>query len=293
MNEDEDVVDDEEVDLFEDLARDHAQLRVKGVKPPKGRVPIALTDEGKPLEDGIGDVIGGEIRSAAHFLAKRIIERRGELCDTVRGMSKKANLILRPCAPGSEVRVHQNTLDNLRRARIVCTNATDSVAKNKGLIRGVSKQIGHAVGDELQESPFGQNLNKHRGLREARRVLIATLDSSDELFAAAAKLPQDILRAVFDAVLDIIGHVWGDRAAEGGKHSLGMLADFLSIKWAFEWAYPSSLAFCGIKAMTHTACDNPSNKVLEHMENKRSKNEKEKIMRSVILNDLKKEYGIK
>ena len=288
LSDDEDTVDADELDLFEQLLRDNVELRVRGAKQPKGRVPVPLTDQGRPLEDGLGDVVGNEIRSAAHFLAKRILEHRGAVVDACRDASTPILRAVPECAPGNELRMQQTTIDALRRAHLVCINASKSVVDNKKLLRGVGTQIAAVVGDEFHEAAPVARLLQHRGVREARRVLLAVFDASDELYGSLRKLPEEMLMALVDAMLDVVGHVWGDRAAAGGKHSLGMLAMFLHTKMQAEYLFPSSLATTGLKTVAQTVCDNPSHRALEHIDNKRVKTATEHKRRAQLLKQLGK-----
>eukprot|EP00755_Sulcionema_specki_P022202 Sspe_Gene.13786::Locus_4744_Transcript_1_1_Confidence_1.000_Length_1157::g.13786::m.13786 len=242
---------DAEVETLDLLLREHATLRElkpSGEKVVKNRY-VTLTEEGKLLEDGIGDHIAAELRSSCHFIAKRVLENREALLEKIRDTSNVVKEIMQKHPPGGELRIHDDTIKQLRVAALLVETAhTNCQAQVDKFLRStVTTGVGKAVGDEFHESQLGQRMAKHRGLREFRRIALASIDGTDELFASLKGFRRDILQAVLDAVLEVVYHVWGPKAMEIGRHSLVMLVEFMCIKWAMVWARPSALAILGLK----------------------------------------------
>eukprot|EP01063_Lacrimia_lanifica_P024732 TRINITY_DN3258_c0_g2_i1.p1 TRINITY_DN3258_c0_g2~~TRINITY_DN3258_c0_g2_i1.p1 ORF type:complete len:455 (+),score=174.38 TRINITY_DN3258_c0_g2_i1:83-1366(+) len=277
-----DDCDEEETELLEDLLKNHTKFRVKG-NVPKGLTPVVIGSDGKPLEAGIGDTVGAEIRSACHFLSKRLRETRPDMNVAIKQVGKTVRKFFKKCPPGSEIRVNQATIDNLRRAGLVVLNAKKSIEDNKGMLRGVSSQSGKAVGEAVINSKIGQRMLKNRTAKEGRRVLLATLDGADEVCAAAKGLPDQLMKAVQEAVEDVLGHVFGDRVQEAGRLSFEMLTAFLSIKYCVEWAHPARLAFTGQKSAVRVLVDNPSQKAVQVLEERKERVAKEEKLRDRIL----------
>ncbi|KAJ9459197.1 hypothetical protein DIPPA_08297 [Diplonema papillatum] len=277
-------VDEEEIEVLEDVLESSTVFRVKGGQALEGRVPVVLGHDGKLLlQDGFGDDVGRVIRSSAHFLAKRVDEYLPQLLTRIRDLSGVGKQLLKECPPGSELRIQEETINKLRLAAMVVRNASQNIKSNRNVLRDTSKKAATHAGDAVHASKFGEQMARNRFLQETRRIAVASIDGADELCKNTAGLPEKLLRAVSDAVLEVVGHRFGNGAKELGTHGFDILVEFLATKWAIDWALPSALALTGVKSALRAAADKPSTGALSHLAAKRDNASAEARQRQLIL----------
>eukprot|EP01060_Flectonema_neradi_P008149 TRINITY_DN15816_c0_g1_i1.p1 TRINITY_DN15816_c0_g1~~TRINITY_DN15816_c0_g1_i1.p1 ORF type:complete len:425 (+),score=72.02 TRINITY_DN15816_c0_g1_i1:66-1340(+) len=281
--------DEELTEKLDPVLRNHAAFRCKGQAVPENTVPIRISPEGNLLQEGIGEKIGKEIRSSAHYLAERVTEHRKEAMETLLSISNLVKKIVPECTPGAELRVTDDQIQKAKGAVISVEQASKQVAGTaKNGYRNQAREFGVKIGTEFHESSTGQYLASHRGLREIRRIGLALSLGTDELFRAADGIPLEAVQTVGRVIIEVINHVYGERVADCGSCGYTCLIGFLNVKWAYTWCEPSSLILHSIKHSITTFCENPNPKALDHMTAKRAAAEAEATMRNDILRALGK-----
>ena len=286
------IPDDVLAEKLDPILRQNSALRFKGQAVPENTIPIRISPEGYLLQEGIGEKLGKEIRSSAHYLAKRVSEHRAEAMEKLLTIAQLAKKILPECQQGMELRVTDEQLQKIKTAIVTAERASGQISSiTKNGYRNQAREFGIKMGTEVHESKTGQYLTRHRGLREIRRIGLALSLGTDELFKSAEEIPLEIVKTVGRVIIEVISHVYGERVAMCGTGGYAVLIGFLNVKWAYAWVEPSSLILHSIKTSITTFCENPNPKALDHMTAKRAAAEAEATLRNDILRSLGKDVS--
>eukprot|EP01065_Artemidia_motanka_P040410 TRINITY_DN5061_c0_g1_i1.p2 TRINITY_DN5061_c0_g1~~TRINITY_DN5061_c0_g1_i1.p2 ORF type:complete len:403 (+),score=130.82 TRINITY_DN5061_c0_g1_i1:80-1210(+) len=243
--------DPEEIEVLELLLRQHAVLRIKGQAPSEAAV--AVTRDGSTPVGTVGDRLAGGITAAGDALTGGIAKYTPKVQGGIGAASGAVKGRVAQREQPAEIK--QETLDGLRRTRLVTRNAVVISGHVAKAMVGVAQQVGKHIATSAGATGLGQRAGANPKVDEAKKVAQAGVTAAVQVMDAGSQALKAVLTSAVDGIGDVVEHRYGDDAGGAVRDGLGAAVDVVEAGMNVRTVGVKGLAKAAAKSAARTALE--------------------------------------